>query len=104
MLQLIKKLFFTGLAFSSTLQRVNPLKYISLNNQSCKVKPQIVNGNSDEPVFFPFSIKRSKCSATCNNINDSYAKLCVPDVVKNLNVRTKINAFVNTKNRMIKEL
>ena len=58
-----------------------------MNNQQCKVKPQIVNSNSDEPVFFPFSIKRSKCSATCNNINDSYAKLCAPDVAKNLNVR-----------------
>ena len=56
-----------------------------MNNQECKVRPQIVNVNSKEPVFFPYSIKTSKCS--CNNINDPYAKLCVPDVAKNLNVR-----------------
>ena len=37
--------------------------------------------------FFPFSIKTSKCSGSCNNIIDPYAKLCLPDVVKNLNVR-----------------
>ena len=37
--------------------------------------------------FFPFSIKTSKCSDSCNNINESYAKLCVPDVIKNLNVK-----------------
>ena len=37
--------------------------------------------------FFPFSIKTSKCSDSCNNINDPYAKLRVPDVVKYLNVR-----------------
>ena len=43
--------------------------------------------NSEEPVFFPFSIKTSKCSGSCNNIIDPYAKLCLPDVVKNLNVR-----------------
>ena len=58
-----------------------------MNNQECKVRPQIVNVNGDDPVFFPFSIKTSKCSGSCNNINDPYAKLCVPNVVKNLNVK-----------------
>ena len=58
-----------------------------MNNQECKLRPQIANVNSDEPVFFPFSIKTSKCSGSCNNINDPYAKMCVPDVVKNLNVK-----------------
>ena len=37
--------------------------------------------------FFPFSIETSKCSGSCNNINYSYANICVPDVVKNLNVK-----------------
>ena len=69
-----------------SLPSVNSLKCISMNNQECKVKPQIVNVNDEEPVFFPFSIKISKYSHSCNNINDPYAKLCVPDVVKNLNV------------------
>ena len=53
-----------------------------MNNQECKVRPKIVNINSDEPVFFSFSIKTSKCSGNCNNINDPYAKSCVPDVVR----------------------
>ena len=34
-----------------------------------------------------FSIKTKKCSGSCNNINDPYAKLCVPDVVKNINIK-----------------
>ena len=38
-------------------------------------------------MFFPISIKTSKCSGRCNNINNTLAKLCVPDVVKNLNVK-----------------
>ena len=58
-----------------------------MNNQECKVRPQIVSVNGDDPVFFPFSIKTSKCSGSCNNINNPLAKLCVPDVVKNLNVK-----------------
>ena len=83
----IKKCFFKGLAFLSTLTSVNLLSCISINKQECKVRPQIVNLNRDEPVLFPFSIKTSKYSGSCNKINDPYAKLCVPDVVKNLNVK-----------------
>ena len=37
--------------------------------------------------FILFSIKTSKCSGSCNNINNPYAKLYVPDAVKNLNVK-----------------
>ena len=58
-----------------------------MNNQECKVRPQIVNVNVDDPVFFPFSIKTSKCSGSCNNINNPCAKLCVSDVLKTLNVK-----------------
>ena len=64
-----------------------PLKCISVTNQECKVRPKIVNVNSDEPVFYPFNIKTSKCGGSCNNINDPYVKMCVPDVVKNLKVK-----------------
>ena len=32
-------------------------------------------------------LKTSKCSGNCNNIKDPYAKICVPDVVKDLNVK-----------------
>ena len=39
------------------------------------------------PVFHPFSIKTSKYGGSCNNINGPYAKMCVPDVVKSLNVK-----------------
>ena len=54
--------------------------------QVCKVRPEIINVNSNEPVFCPFSIKTNKCSGSCNNMNDPYAKMCVPNVLKNLNV------------------
>ena len=37
--------------------------------------------------FFPFSTETSKCSGSCNNINYPYAKICVPDIVKNLNAK-----------------
>ena len=83
----IKIIFLTGLAFLSSLVSITLLSCISMNNQECKVRPEIINVNSNESVFYPFSIKTSKCSGSCNNINDPYAKMCVPDVVKNLNVK-----------------
>ena len=83
----VKKVFFVGLTILSDFTKVNSLSCISMNNQECKTRPQVVNVNGDEPVFFPFSIETSKCSGSCNNINYPYAKICVPDVVKNLNVK-----------------
>ena len=47
-----------------------------MNNKKCKVRPQIVNVNEDDPVFFPFSIETSKRGGSCNNINNRYPKLC----------------------------
>ena len=60
---------------------------ISIKNQECRLKPQIVNVNGDNPIFFSFSIKTSKCSASCNSIENPLAKLFVPDVAENLNVK-----------------
>ena len=83
----VKKVFFTGLTILSSFTSVNLLSCISMNHQECNTRPQVVNVNGDKPVFFPFSIKTSKCSGSCNNINHPYAKICVPNVVKNLNVK-----------------
>ena len=83
----VKKVFFIGLTILSNFTNVIPLSCISMKNQECKVRPEIINVNSNEPVFYPFSIKTSKCSGSCNNINDLFAKICVPDVIKDLNVK-----------------
>ena len=45
-----------------------------MSNQECKAIPENINVNSNNPIFYPFSIKLSKCSGNCNNINDPYAK------------------------------
>ena len=83
----IKKVFFVGLTILSDLANANSLlNCISMKNQECKVRPEIISVNSNEPVFYPFSVKTSKCRGSCNNINEPYAKICVPDVIKNLNV------------------
>ena len=73
-----------------------------MNNQACKARPEIINVNSNNPVFYPFSIKISKCSGNCNNINDPYAKICIPDVVKDLNVKVFNLLSITNEARLIK--
>ena len=83
----VKKVFFIGLTILSDSTNADSLSCISMNNQECKARPQVVNVNSNNPIFYPFSIKTSKCSGDCNNINNTYAKICVPTVIKDLNVK-----------------
>ena len=56
-----------------------------MNNQECRARSEVININSNEPLFYPYSIKINKCS--CIDINHPYAKLCVADVTKNINVK-----------------
>ena len=83
----IKKIFYIGSLFSSSLVTATPLSCISLQNQECKGRPKIADINSNNPIFYHLSIKINKCSGNSNNINNPYAKICVPDAVKDLNVR-----------------
>ena len=83
MLRFVKQIFVSVMMFFDGLSSVNPLKCVSMNNQECKVRLEIVNVNSKEPIFYSYSIRTSKYSGSCNNINDPYAKICVPDIVKN---------------------
>ena len=88
---IIKKIFYIRSLCLSSLVRATPLNAIPLScisskNQECKVRPKIADINSNNPLFYPFSIKINKCSSSCNNINNPFAKICVPDTVKDLNV------------------
>ena len=80
----IKKVFCIGSLFLSNLVGATSLSRISMKNQEWKLRPEII---SNEPIFYPFSIKTNKCSGSCNNINVPYSKICVPDVVKGLNLK-----------------
>ena len=73
-----------------------------MKNQECKVRSEIVYINSNNPVFYPFSVNRNKCSGNCNNINDPYARICVSDTVKNLNVKVFNLMSLTNETRSIK--
>ena len=69
-------MFFTAVTFFS-------FNVLSVNF----LREEVINVNTNNPVFYPFSVKVNKCSRKCNNINDPYARLCVPNVVKNINLK-----------------
>ena len=80
----VKKDFVLGLTVLSSI--TNALVCVSMKNQKCKVRPKTININSNNPIFYPFSVKINRCSGNCNNINDPYARICVTGTVRNLNV------------------
>ena len=86
MFSFVKKVFVLGLTILSS-SITGALNCVSMNNQECKIRPKIADINSNNPTFYPFSIKVNRCSGNCNNINNPYAKSCVPDIIKDLNVR-----------------
>ena len=81
-------MFFTAITFFHCNNlSVNPLKCVTKNNQEFKIRSNIIDINNNEPLFYSYSIKINKCIGSCNNINDPHAKLCVPNVAKNINVK-----------------
>ena len=75
-----------AISFFSVL-KANTLECMSMINQKCMSRPKIVDINNNEPVFYPYFIRLNKCSGNCNNINDPFAKLCVPDIINFINVK-----------------
>ena len=83
----IKKIFIVVTEFIGA-SVVNTLKCVSMSNQECKTRPAIININSNGPLFYPYGILVNKCSDSCSNdISNTYAKLSVLDVVKNMNIK-----------------
>ena len=70
-----------------SITRARALECISVVNQKCMARPKIIDLSKNEPIFYPLSIKVNKCSGNCNNINDPMEKLCVPNIVKDMNIK-----------------
>ena len=63
--------------------KTKALECVSVVNEECMARPKIIDVNKSEIVFYPLSIKVNNC----NNINDPMAKLCVPDIIKDMNIK-----------------
>ena len=65
-------------------------------------RPKMINLNADEPGFYPLSIKVNKFGEDCSNINDPMAKLCMPDIVRDMNIKVfNVLARINETRKVV---
>ena len=59
-----------------------PIKCVSLNIESCQARQKLIDRNSNETLFYPYTVSVSNFCGSCNIFIDSYAQFCVPNKVK----------------------
>ena len=72
-----------------SILKVRALECVSVVNQKCMSKPKIldVNEGFGEALFYPYNVLTNKCSGSCNTLVNPIAKLCVPNVIKRVNMQ-----------------
>ena len=69
--------------------KVNSLKCLSVISQKCMPRPKILNVNEGigEALFYPNNVLVNKCSGSCNTLDNPMSKICVPKIIKNVNIK-----------------
>ena len=73
-----------------SILKVNALECLSVINRKCMPRPKIldVNEGVGEAVFFyPYNVLVNKCSGSWNTLDDPMARLCVPNIIKIVNMK-----------------
>ena len=58
-------------------------------NQKCMPRPKIlkVNEGVGEALFYPYNGLVNKCSGSCDTLDNPMSKICVPKIIKNVNMK-----------------
>ena len=69
--------------------KVRALECVSVVNQKCMPRRKILNVNEaiGEALFYPYNVQVNKCSGSCDTLDNPIEKLCVPNVMKELNMK-----------------
>ena len=69
--------------------KIKALECVSVVNQKCMSRPKIldVNEGVGEALFYPHYVLVNKCSGSCDTLDDSMARLCVPNIIKRVNIK-----------------
>ena len=69
--------------------KVRALECVSVVDQKYMPRPKIldVNQSVGEALFYPYNVLVNKCSGSCNTFDNPIAKLCVPNVIKRVNMQ-----------------
>ena len=68
---------------------VRALECVSVVNQKCMPRPKILNVNEGigEALFYPYNVLVNKCSGSCDTLDNPMSKICVPKIIKNVNMK-----------------
>ena len=83
-------MWLIGLTISLfSIIKTKALECVSVVNQKCMSRPKIldVNEGVGEALFYPYNVLINKCSGSCNTYDNPMAKLCVPNVIKRVNMQ-----------------
>ena len=86
-------MWLIGLTISLfSIIKTRALECVSVINRKCMSRPKIldVNEGVGEALFYPYNVLVNKCSGSCDTINNPMAKLCVPGIVKRINMQVYI--------------
>ena len=69
--------------------KAKPLECVSVVNQKYMPRPKVldVNEGVGEALFYPYNVLINKCSGSCDTLDDPMAKLCVPNIIKVINMK-----------------
>ena len=69
--------------------KTKALECVSVINQKCMPRPKIldVNEGIGEALFYPYNVLVNKCSGSCNTLDNPMSKICVPKIIKNVNMQ-----------------
>ena len=65
--------------------KVNSLECLSVINRESKILD--VNEGIGEALFYRYIVLVNKCSGSCNTLDDPMARICVPNIIKNVNIK-----------------
>ena len=69
--------------------KVNTLECLFVINRECKPRSKIldVNEGIGEALFYLYNVLVNKCSGSCNTLDDVMSRICVPNIIKNINIK-----------------
>ena len=81
-----------------SILKVKTLECVSVINQKCMPRPKVldVNEGAGEALFYPYNVLVDKCSESCNTLDNPMAKMCVPNIIKKINM--KVHYFLTRLN------
>ena len=69
--------------------KVNALECLCVINRKCMPRPKIldVKEGVGEALFYPYNVLVNKCCGSCNTLDNPMSKICVPNIIKNVNMK-----------------